>query len=164
MAEETEDRTAEPQRAPADVPIEASPVVLPPEGGAPAWKQGRGCGSVWLWLLAMAAVAGAVLMVAGYATMRQSVWAGHTGAVERIRSNLPRDLRAGERVRLQESLQRWEAHIASLDDPYPEIGAFVALNREHFVDGRLTAAEAQSVSDFVAERIGPGPADGGAAR
>ncbi len=137
-------------------------LVLPTIAEGDGWSSGRGCGSLGWWVCAGGIAGLVVVLVVGYHSMRQTVWAGYHAAEQRMRDSLPRRLPGGELQRVRWNLDRWDAHLEQSDDPYPDIGAFMSLARDVFEDRMVTAEEVGRVNAFIEERIGPEDDGGGA--
>ena len=136
VEEKPRDDEAQPKAPSADL------VFTPSTKDKEAWRGGSGCGArlpLYGCVLGMLILIG--FLIAGTSMMKRTVWVNFERSRSAVISSLPRGLPQAEANRTRANLDRFHAMLERVDDPYPQMGEFVARVRELFSDGRVTEEE-----------------------
>ena len=150
MAEETENNDLEVEEPQAPAEAEETPKPkpkpeIPIEGlatGKEPWRTGSGCGNrLPAYGCAVGVMMLIAVLIAGTSMMRKTVWLNFERSRSAVMNGLPRGISPAEANRTRTNLNRFRAVLERQDDPYDQMGEFVARVRELFADGRITDDE-----------------------
>jgi hypothetical protein len=91
------------------------------------------------------------VFMAGYSSLKESVWVGFDASCERVASGLPFEMTAARREKLKVDMKDLGALLQTMDDPYETMGRFTSVVNLSFRDGLLNMREIEKIEGILDE-------------